>query len=125
LSAYGQQTDVARWDLAPRVRGSETFVWQITGDARDGRFAKSPTFAKDSLEPATHYTLRVGTVDPNVVIGDADFTGADLADLRPGSVLIADLAHWNTEKQEHSPTMIVSRKKFDKIACSDDYRFAG
>jgi len=124
LFADGQGPDLARWELAPKVRGSETFVWQITGEAHDDRLAANPAVPKDVLDPATHYTLRVGTTDPNVVIGDAYFTGADLAELRPGSVLIADLAHWGDE-QEYPPTMTVSRKKFDRIACSDDYRYAG
>jgi hypothetical protein len=124
LFRAGHEANLARWELAPKARGSETFVWQITGAVRDRRFAANPTVPKDSLDSAAHYTLRVGTADPNVVIGDADFTGADLDGLRPGSVLIADLAKWNTEKQEYPPTMTVSRKKFARIACSDDYRFA-
>ena len=118
-------TDVARWDLAPGVSGSETFVWQITGGARDIRFAKAPALSKGSFGQSTHYTLRAGTTDPNTVIGDGDLTGADLTSLRPGSVLIADLANWDTDKQDYAPTMIVSRKKFDEIACSHEYQNTG
>lgn len=105
---------MASWDLAPGVDGKERFVSQLTGDIDDARFAERSPLLKSSLEPSTQYTLRVGTADPTTVIGDADFTGADLEHLRPGSVLIADLAEWDTDKQDYAPTMIVSRKKFDE-----------
>lgn len=120
-----EMTEVANWDLAPGVDGNETFVWQLTGDVDDARFEEVPPLLKSSLEPSTQYTLRVGTADPATVIGDADFTGADVERLRPGWVLIADLANWDTDKQDYAPTMIVSRKRFDTLACSDDYMNAG
>lgn len=115
---YGPDFEViATWDLEPWIVRKPAMTWHQTGSPADTRWRTVPALQRTDFAAASTYTLRGGTDDDWATLGDVTFTGADLAALRPGQILITEWVSTDDAAPAQPRSTLASRADFDRRAC--------